>query len=347
MLAGQLVTCLTRKYTQLQFGVNYRIERVTRIGSLKFEGYAHLYNRNNFALAPVNAVPFPAPAPAPAPKPAPVKKTLAQQLMDNAGNRAGTCSYGIEFEDGRIRLQAHDACHARMRWGSRMSGTDKDNSKPIAIACYIRGHVHSMKDEYKEAYKLHVKYMLNDSPWADAWLTKDVDEALNGCAMMDVTKPFSYVCSAAIAMRSGSEFPEFLPMFKRLLDMKYSPHVAYLMSHMTQVKGGEFTVINQGGSHHVFHSGMFLNKVVDFFDNKKINFEDKPFNESPNTYYTIFKTIANDVPEDKGTLFTTIRDANPEFLKESQIHWVKLRTTVVTEFNDYLKIVNTFARKFK
>jgi hypothetical protein len=344
MLAGTFVTCLTRKYRHLVFGNAYQIERVTWKGSLKFVGHRHLYDRNNFALA-VGAAPE---ANKPAPKPIPVKKTLAEQLMTKAGLNAGTCSYGIEFEDGRIRLQSHDACHARMRFGNSMSHGDSNIVKPKAVACYIRGHVHSMKDEYKEAYKLHVKYMLNDSPWADAWLTKDVDEALKGCAMMDVTKPYSYVCSAAIAMRSGSEFASHaLPLFKRLLDMKYSPHVAYLMSHMTQVKGEEFTVIRQGGSHHVFHSGMNLNQVVDFFDNKKLSVNDKPYNEAFNTYYTIFKTIANEHPAENNTLFTTIRDDNPEFLKDSQAQWVKIKTTVVNEFNDYLKIVNTFARKFK
>lgn len=344
MLAGTYVTCLTRKYSQLVFGNVYLIERVTAKGSLKFTGYGHFYDRTNFVK--VND-PNPAPVKAPVvPKPV-VKKTLAEQLMAKAGVHANTCSYGIEFADGRIRLQAHDACHARMRWGSRMSQGDMDANKPVAIACYIKGHVPRINEENKEAYRAHVNYMLNDSPWANAWLTKDVDEALKGCAMMDVTKPFSYVCSAAIAMRSGSEFQDKLPMFKRLLDMKYSPHVAYLMAHMTQVKGGEFSVIKMQGSHHVYHNGMDIKKVAAFFDDKKLNVDDKPFNESPNCYYTIFKTMANENPQDNGSMLDVINKSNKEFMKEVQISWTKYSTVQVTEFDDYLKVVNTFARNFK
>ena len=345
MLAGTYVTCLTRKYRNLVFGNHYLIERVTRIGSLKFVGHRHLYDRKNFALAVgVNPVPMKVPV---APPPPVVKKTMVQKLMDKAGDRAGTCSYAIEFDNGDIRLQSHDACHARMRYGSRMSGGDKDNAKPIAVACYIRGHNNGLGEQYREAYKAHVKYMLNDSPWADAWLTKDPDEALKGCAMMDVTKPFSYVCSAAIAMRSGSEYCKFLPLFKRLLDMKYSPNVAYLMSHMTQVNGNKHTVIHQTGSHHVFHSGMSLTKVADFFNNKKLFRTDKPYNESHNTYYEIFKVMAEHDAIKEGSLLDTLRKANPEFLVDDNTGWVKIKTTAANSFDDYLKIVNTFARNFK
>lgn len=337
--------CVTRKYTQLHFGQDYQIERVTRIGSLKFVGYGHLYNRNNFVKI---VAPMPQPIKVPvAPPPPVVKKTMVEQLMAKAGERAGTCSYAIEFEDGRIRLQAHDACHARMRYGSRMSAGDSDKNKPVAVACYIKGHNNALHVEYREAYKAHVKYMLNDSPWADAWLTKDVDEALKGCAMMDVTKPFSYVCSAAIAMRSGSEYYKFLPLFKRLLDMKYSPHVAYLMAHMTQVNTGKHTVIHQSGSHHVLHSGMSLDKVVDFFDNKKIYTVDKAYNDSHNAYYQIFKVMAEHDAVKEGSLIDTLRKANPEFVKEDKTGWVPIKTTVAENFDDYLKIVNTFARNFK
>jgi len=191
--------------------------------------------------------------------------------------------------------------------------------------------------------------MLNDSPWADAWLTKDVDEAMKGCAMMDVTKHFSYVCSAAIALRTGSEYPRFLKAFKQLLDMKYSPHVAYIMSQMTTVNGNTYEITNQGGSHHVFHSHMEMDKVVAFFDNKKINIENAPYNESEKKMYTIFKTIAEEpgYKHGKPSILSTITDANKEFVYVNKTGWSNYETVKAKDFNEYLKIVNTFARKFK
>jgi hypothetical protein len=350
MLAGQFVTCLTRKYTQLQFGVDYQIERVTRIGSLKFVGYAHLYDPKNFALVREG---MPVHVPIAKPKPAPVvKKTLAEELIAkvNAVGGAGTCSYAIEFASGHRRFQSNDACHARMRWGKDYGNNDKEGDKAVAVACNIHGHVKRVSAVANiEAYKVFVKYMLNDSPWADAWLTKDVDEAMKGCAMMDVTKHFSYVCSAAIALRTGSEYPQFLKVFKELIDMKYSSHVAYIMSQMTNTRGGVYEVINQGGSHHVFHSNMELDKVVAFFDNKKINIENKPYNESGKTMYTVFKTIAEEphIKHDKPTIISTITNANKEFVYVNKTGWSNYETVKAKDFNEYLKIVNTFARNFK
>lgn len=354
MLAGQIVTCLTRKYNQLEFGTNYRIERVTRIGSLKFVGYRHLYDRKNFALAPVAAGDLVYKPPVAKPAPAPViKKTLAQELMekvDKAGG-AGTCSYAIEFASGHRRFQSNDACHARMRWGKDYGNNDKEGDKPVAVACNIHGHIKRVTAVVDfEAYKVFVKYMLNDSPWADAWLTKDVDEAMKGCAMMDVTKHFSYVCSAAIAMRTGSEYPRFLSVFKKLIDMKYSPNVAYIMSQMTNITGnGSYEIINQGGSHHVFHSNMDLAKVVAFFNDKKLNVENKPYNESEKVMYFIFRTMADDTGFKHGnpSIISTITNANKELVYVNKTGWSNYETVRAKDFNEYLKIVNTFARNFK
>lgn len=350
MLAGQFVTCLTRKYTQLQFGVDYQIERVTRIGSLKFVGYAHLYDRKNFALVGAR-VPVPQPV---KPKPAPVvKKTLAEELIAkvDAVGGAGTCSYAIEFASGHRRFQSNDACHARMRWGKDYGNNDKDADKPVAVACNIHGHIkRTVAIASLESYTAFVKYMLNDSPWADAWLTKDVDEAMKGCAMMDVTKHFSYVCSAAIALRTGSEYPRFLKVFKQLIDMKYSPHVAYIMSQMTTIgNNGSYDLTGQGGSHHVFHQHMDLAKVIAFFDDKKLNVENKPYNESEKQMYTIFRTMADDTGFKHGnpSIISTITNANKEFVYVNKTGWTNYETVKAKDFNEYLKIVNTFARNFK
>jgi hypothetical protein len=349
MLAGQFVTCLTRKYSQLQFGIDYQIERVTRIGSLKFVGYGHLYDRKNFALVG-ERVNVPQPV---KPKPAPVvKKTLAEELIAkvNAVGGAGTCSYAIEFASGHRRFQSNDACHARMRWGKDYGNNDKDGDKVVAVACNIHGHIKNIGPNNLEAYTAFVKYMLNDSPWADAWLTKDVDEAMKGCAMMDVTKHFSYVCSAAIALRTGSEYPRFLKVFKQLIDMKYSPNVAYIMSQMTTVgNNGSYDITGQGGSHHVFHNHMDLSKVVAFFDDKKLNVENKPYNESEKQMYTIFRTMADDTGFKHGnpSIISTITNANKEFVYVNKTGWSNYETVKAKDFNEYLKIVNTFARNFK
>lgn len=352
MLAGTYVTCLTRKYSQIVFGAHYRIERVTAKGSLKFFGYGHFYDRKNFALA-VGVNPAPVPVPKPAPKPV-VVLTLAEELTKKAGYNAGTCSYAIEFEGGHRRFQMMDACHARMRWGSNMSRGDVDNKKPIAVACNISGHVSRIPKDRQEAYKLWVAYMLNDSPWASAWLTKDVDEAMKGSASMDVTKPFSYICTAAIALRSGSEFHHFLPVFQQLIEMKYNPHVAYTLSQMTSRKGDTYTIVNQGGSHHVIHSNMAMDEYVQFFNTGLPRNPDKPFNESPNKYYQIFLSIALGLKdygakakEGQLTILETICADNKELVKDVKGDWVNIKAPIAKDFNEYLKIVNTFARKFK
>lgn len=357
MLQGDIVRCATRQYREIPFEWAVVIDYVKPDGRLKFRGYRHLYNRNNFVLVerPRQAVPV-APAVKPAPKAPPKPKTLLEELTHKVNGEAGTCSYAIEFADGKRRFQIRDACHYRIRHHSTdnycPSSKDPANVKPVAVALNISGHIKQMKPEFVDAYKATVKYILDESPWSKAFLTRYSEDVFNSGVLMDVTQPYSFVCSAAIALRVGSEYPRSLLIFKQLIDMKYSGNVAFIMSHIAQLEqNNKYSLRAQGGGHHVFNTGHAPDQFIAFFNEGKLNYNDGKYEDAARQAYKIQDVIApstgNYSLESKGGIGNIIFTDNKDMVKVIGEGWGKRETVVMDGLLGLCKVANTLARRIK
>lgn len=358
MLRGDIVQCVTRQYAQIPFAWQCTIEYVKPDGRLKLRGFRHLYNRNNFIVIQRAAQAAPV-ANKPAPdvvKKAPKPKTLLEELTHKVGGKAGTCSYAIEFADGKRRFQIRDACHYRIRHHSTdvycPSSKDPVNVKPVAVALNISGHIKQMIPERVEAYKATVKYILDESPWSKAFLTRYSEEALASGVLMDVTQPYSFVCSAAIALRVGSEYPLTLQIFKELVDMKYSGNVAFILSHMTQrEQNNKYSLRSQGGGHHVFNTGHAADQFIEFFNEGKLNLNDGKYEDAARTPYKIQDVVAPSTGHyalhSKGTIGNLIYSDNKDMVKVIGEGWGKRETVVMDGLLGLCKVANTLARRIK
>lgn len=140
-----------------------------------------------------------------APKPAKDKGKELRELLKvekaemekECGKNAGTCSYFLISTDGKVKRQYRDVCHARL-W----------MEKPYAAVLNVSGHYVGMTKEQQDAYKAFLHGLFNESAWAAAFKTKDVEEALKNGVELDVSQPRNIVYSAAIAMRGFSEFKQ-------------------------------------------------------------------------------------------------------------------------------------------
>ena len=281
---------------------------------------------------------------------------MLEELTGKAKDGADTCSYAIEFADGKRRFQVRDACHYRIRHHSNdgycVTKNDPKGVKPVAVALNIGGHVKQMVDKHIEAYKAHVKYILDESPWSKAFLTRYSDDVMKTGVLMDLTQPYSFVCSAAIALRVGSEYQASLPIFKELIDMKYSGNVAFIMSHITQLeKDGKYSLRSQGGGHHVFNTGHTSAQFIQFFNEGKLNYDDGAYEDAAGKVYRIQDVIAPQMGhgslDTKGAIGNLIFNDNKDMVKNVGEGWGKRETVVMDGLLGLCKVAKTLARRIK
>lgn len=217
------------------------------------------------------------PVPKPVPPPPPPKKTLGEELREKTGNLPRTCSYAHSYK-GIRRFQVSDVCHARMR------AAQMDEA-----VCDVAGHMGEHKNQ--AGYRRFLQFMLNSSPYASVYLTKNVDEALKSGVYMDCTKSHSQMVAGCIALREGSEFPKRIDVFAKLLDVGFSGKVAWFAANFFSLSGEHFQAIGCGGGHMTLHSGMSADDLLKFFKEGFHRAVNAPSNVNANHYY-IFNSIA-------------------------------------------------------
>lgn len=201
----------------------------------------------------------------PAAKPKKVKKPKFKSLRAEQRARQkevgamGTCSYSLQFEDGSIRHQINDVCHAR----ARRQDYGKKEGEVTAMAL----HISSYEVAKKQSYKDYVKFILNDSPWAPCFNTKSVAIAIRYGILMDVDKPINEVVGACIALREGSEFSLKLSMFAKVLKWGFSGKTAYIISCMVDDKNanGNYKFTGNPAGHKSWNDNISMQKMFAFF----------------------------------------------------------------------------------
>lgn len=253
----------------------------------------------------------------------------------------------MEFKDGHRRFQIRDVCHARMPYGGRYANAAEQNNELVAVALNVAGHLEQIPKEYVEAYKLHVKYILTQSPWKDAFIQKPLEDVYTSGVYIDISKDYWYCVAAAVALRSGSEFHRRLPTFKRLLDLQYSPNVAYIVS---QCSATEDSFAQFGGGHHVFNNmTMTMKSFEDFFNKGELcNKANTPYSKAEGKSYKIFALMCNDLKDDQESVLKYITDKLKHITVEHKPGWGQKTVSIPFDKPDNLiMLANTFAKVIK
>lgn len=216
-----------------------------------------------------------------------LQDVLRSELTQQVNGNAGTCSYALAYETWNV-YQVRDACHASMKRAYKATSNIK------AAALNVSGHLNVFKTkEDKTQYKEFVKWFINDSPWENTFLTKNVDEAFEKGILMDVFKPLSHVTCAAIALRSYSEFRGSVPVYQRMIKDGVPKAVAYILMMMCSGPKGDIYPLHASGSHTVVcgnHSVAGLKKFAKEGFHKLMDEEAFTSNMGG---YSIFKSIAD------------------------------------------------------
>lgn len=242
----------------------------------------------------------------------PKLRPLWKILKEKVGNQPSTASYALRFSNGSDKIQARDICNARMTWNYGMAKGIECQEIVISVHPHIA--YRNMNAERTKQYYKYVKYIVNDSPWADCFVSKRLCDVMRYGARLNLDWGLSQLMGAAIALREGSEFNDSLPLFNTLLKKKYSPNTAFIVSRYIRPNGNLYTIWGLAGGHTVLNREMLAKDFFEFFHNG-YKTRGKPMRTEPQHTYSVFRTIARtlyeeeeNLPDDKTTIEKVLND---------------------------------------
>lgn len=175
------------------------------------------------------------------------KPPLRERFKLKQGNihHGGLVSFAYRTPDGRENITLSYVCYAPTR-------------HPAIAELYIgaRPMLEQVKTQAKDAvdnFKRYADYIINHSPYASAFITKDFDEGVENGLEMDTSKTKSQCIAAAVALRQGHEYYENIPTFIHFLDKGYSGDVAFLMHSVVRRDGKDgWSKTKMGDNHQCF-----------------------------------------------------------------------------------------------
>lgn len=133
-----------------------------------------------------------------------------------------------------------------------------------------------------EALRFWITYLTSYSPYADVFLTKDVDFILEKGYILDASKPSRLVVGACFATRQvwekGARARAFLELYKAGIPL----HLAHVFgSQCSEFAGGKMKFAQSGNNHSHLHNERLSDKCIINFVDCKPQYAGKPYNERP------------------------------------------------------------------
>lgn len=232
----------------------------------------------------------------------PKKREPLHELLNSQVKGYSCCHWALRGDETDY-IYAQAPCHA---------GFSKQYNWRVVLEAVenIKQHEKELEDSNKKDYRDFVEYILNRSPWKECFLTKDVDKAFDEGVYYNVEMDHAQVLSAAVALRTGSEFPHQLLRFTQNVDEGWAENVSLLMAYFFDNKG--LGLVPLTDAHHTLSAGQSAQRVLDFFGKGQWNVGvmcGKPFRERNN--YHISRAIAPnrglDKIKEEDSIFTWLK----------------------------------------
>lgn len=216
--------------------------------------------------------------PEPAVDPADLQGLIDKAISDcKKESQNVTARYAFIYNNGKIVVSQNTACHH-----SVMSLGRDDKLKTQSIVTCINGpkaqDAHLTKEESVQFYD----WLLNRSPYANAFVSKDADESFNKhkYAVMNVSAPANMLQGALITTRQPWEHHNVVKVFCKLVDRGVDENTAYILGSLFRESTGDSLTYGMQMAGH-FNLDLAVMKVADcisFVRNTPYKLT-KPFNE--------------------------------------------------------------------
>jgi len=188
------------------------------------------------------------------------KSELKKKLEGESLSRTAECSYGNISTNGNIALFANDVCHYRLY--------NNTEERLASIYNSFSPYFRSGSVVYLESVAMLFEWVVERSPWADCFLTKDVGEIMSEGYFLDVTKDAELVYSATIVMREATEFPKRAEMFRHFVKMGIDEYISWILAHKIRMNDdGGYSLYCWDNGHSLFGDTFSIERVVDFLRN--------------------------------------------------------------------------------
>lgn len=180
-------------------------------------------------------------------------KDFKDEVSDQSG---GLCHSGFAI-NGKFRYVNYTACFAEISRPARYTKGNKDVVNAVLVHIRNPKKIQSYskcKTTPPESYVKYYDWLFNQSPWSDAYITKDIDWVMeNGCVLLDPNANCDIVYGGAIATRFPYECPYNFQVWARMEELGVNKSLAFLIMHSYRNKKGDYStmVVELSPMHHV------------------------------------------------------------------------------------------------
>lgn len=189
----------------------------------------------------------------------------------------GVADYHFVTEDGESWRSGNTVCHAAMSYPR--SYAPKKNGQIIAVINRVLKYQIS-----SDIVLAFYEWLLNSSPFAPVFITKDAKDVLDvGASIVDTDQPTNLIMGGLIAGRCLNEHRTMLLLWHDLITRDVNPNVALYFCHAFRKSSEKLT--HMGTSHSMLNSnhldsgvGNFLHGVGKLSKDHWINTETYTYN---------------------------------------------------------------------
>lgn len=187
----------------------------------------------------------------------------ALKRMEKDAKEAGGLAFAL-YWDYRGKLESgtrnHAACHYHMR--CFVDGDKRKDAKALFAAQFITDHrYYNLKKELVDRY---LTWVMNDSPWSDYIVTKDLAEGKEKGIRVRTDIPANAMMCTFYALRYPTEYRDVITLWGRYTDEGLDPTIAF---YKAETRGYDRDTASHHGLLDTF--SMTLQDVIDFANKKR------------------------------------------------------------------------------
>lgn len=148
-----------------------------------------------------------------------------------------TAAYAICFSDGTALIAENTACHAGLNVWRRERG------KCVAVYDHIsKFYENNIVDEMKPSFKKFFTFLVQRSPIAHAFITKNFEDALKNGVSMDVSKTGDEIAIGCCSLRFAHEHVGRIDVWDWAIKNGFNMLTAYFLMNVAWKNKGKFNL---------------------------------------------------------------------------------------------------------